>query len=57
MESFGAYLRGLREKKGKTINDIAHGTKIAVANLDFLENDRFDLLPPRVFVKGFIIVF
>jgi transcriptional regulator with XRE-family HTH domain len=54
MESFGAYLKGLREKKGKTINDIAHGTKIAVANLDFLENDRFDLLPPRVFVKGFI---
>jgi len=54
MESFGAYLRSLRDEKGKTLEDIAESTKIAVSNLDFLEKDRFDLLPPRVFVKGFI---
>jgi cytoskeletal protein RodZ len=54
MESFGAYLKGLREENGKTLDEIAENTKIAVSNLDFLENDRFDLLPPRVFVKGFI---
>lgn len=54
MESFGAYLKGLREGHGKTLEEIAENTKIAVSNLDFLENDRFDLLPPRVFVKGFI---
>lgn len=54
MESFGAYLKGLREEKGKTLEDIAESTKIAVSNLEFLESDRFDLLPPRVFVKGFI---
>jgi len=54
MESFGTYLRNLREEKGKTLEDIAASTKIALANLDFLEKDRFDLLPPRVFVKGFI---
>jgi len=54
MESFGAYLKALREEKGKTLDEIAENTKIAASNLDFLENDRFDLLPPRVFVKGFI---
>jgi|GEM_PF-460232 len=54
MESFGTYLRQLREESGKSLEDIASSTKIAAANLDFLEKDRYDLLPPRVFVKGFI---
>ena len=54
MESFGAYLKNLREEKGKTLQEIAESTKIAVSNLEFLEGDRYDLLPPRVFVKGFI---
>ncbi len=54
MESFGAYLRSLREEKGKALEEIAENTKIAVANLDLLERDRYELLPPRVFVKGFI---
>jgi cytoskeletal protein RodZ len=54
MESFGAYLKSLREEKGLSLEEIAESTKIAVSNLDFLEKDRFDLLPPRVFVKGFV---
>ncbi|HTY23155.1 MAG TPA: RodZ domain-containing protein [Desulfomonilaceae bacterium] len=54
MESFGAYLRSLREEHGKSLEEIAENTKIAVANLDLLERDRYELLPPRVFVKGFI---
>ena len=54
MESFGEYLKSLRQEKGKTLEQIAESTKIEVANLESLERDRFDLLPPRVFVKGFI---
>lgn len=54
MESFGQYLKGLREDAGKSLEEIAENTKIAVTNLEFLEQDRYDLLPPRVFVKGFI---
>jgi cytoskeletal protein RodZ len=54
MESFGQYLKGLREEAGKSLEEIAENTKIAVTNLEFLEQDRYDLLPPRVFVKGFI---
>ncbi len=54
MESFGAYLRSMREQAGKSLEQLSRTTKIAVTNLDFLENDRYDLLPPMVFVKGFI---
>jgi len=54
MESFGEYLKGLREERGKPLKEIADNTKIALSNLQFLEQDRYDLLPPRVFVKGFI---
>jgi cytoskeleton protein RodZ len=54
MESFGQYLKSLREEKGVTLEQIAENTKIAVPNLDSIEKDRYDLLPPRVFVKGFI---
>ncbi|MGC8659935.1 MAG: helix-turn-helix domain-containing protein [Desulfomonilaceae bacterium] len=54
MESFGSYLKGLRQEKGKTLEDISVSTKIASTNLDFLEHDRYDLLPPVVFVKGFV---
>jgi len=54
MESFGAYLKSLREEQGKALEEIAENTKIAVANLDLLERDRYELLPPRVFIRGFI---
>ena len=54
MESFGAYLKSLREQSGKTLDQLSRSTKIAVTNLEFLENDRYDLLPPKVFIKGFI---
>ena len=54
MESFGSYLKTIREEQGKSLEDISERTKIAVTNLDFLENDRYDLLPPLVFVKGFL---
>jgi cytoskeletal protein RodZ len=54
MESFGAYLKSLREERGVSLEEISAHTKIAVSNLDLLERDRYDLLPPQVFVKGFI---
>jgi transcriptional regulator with XRE-family HTH domain len=54
MESYGQYLKGLREEKGITLEELAETTKIALSNLEFLESDRFELLPPLVFIKGFI---
>lgn len=54
MESFGQHLKTLREEKGLSLGELSERTKIALSNLEFLEADRFDLLPPRVFVKGFV---
>lgn len=54
MDSFGAYLKSLREERGISLEEISQRTRIAVSNLDFLEKERFELLPPRAFVKGFI---
>ena len=54
MESFGEYLKSLREEKGMTLAQMSERTKVAVTNLELLERDRYDLLPPRVFVRGFV---
>jgi cytoskeletal protein RodZ len=54
MESFGQHIKSLREEKGLSLQELSQRTKIALSNLEFLEADRFDLLPPRVFVKGFV---
>lgn len=54
MESFGEYLKALRLETGMTLEQISEQTKIALTNLELLERDRYDLLPPRVFVKGFV---
>src|SRR4030042_6003853 len=54
MESFGSYLKSLREEKGVSLEEISERTRIAVTSLDFLEKDQHQLLPPRVFIKGFI---
>jgi cytoskeleton protein RodZ len=54
MESFGAYLKNLREERGISLEEVSERTKIAASNLNFLENDHYELLPPKVFVKGFI---
>lgn len=54
MESLGERLRKAREAKDFSREDIAEATKISGTRLEDLENDRFELLPPPVFVKGFI---
>ena len=54
MESFGQHLRALREQRGLSLEEVSEKTKIAITNLELLETDRYELLPPKVFVKGFI---
>ena len=54
MESFGSYLKSLREEKGVSLEEMSERTRIALTSLDFLEKDQYQLLPPRVFIKGFI---
>jgi cytoskeleton protein RodZ len=54
MSSLGVYLRGLREAKGVSLDDISRSTRVGRRHLEALESDQLEDLPARVFVKGFI---
>lgn len=54
MKSVGEILSEERKKQHKNLDELSFNTKIPVSSLEKLENDRFDLLPPEAFVKGFI---
>jgi flagellar biosynthesis protein FlhG len=50
----GAALRAERLRLGQTLEAIASRTKIRQAYLQAIEEDRFDALPPPVFLRGFV---
>jgi flagellar biosynthesis protein FlhG len=50
----GADLRRLRESRGVTLREIAVGSKIGLRFLEYIEEDRFELLPPAVYLRGFL---
>lgn len=54
MESIGKYLKKRREARAMSVEEIARATRIPVASIERLENDRFDDLPGEVFVRGFL---
>lgn len=50
----GSYLRWLRERAGLSVRDVAERTKIGTGKIDAIERQRFDLLPPPVYLRGFV---
>ncbi len=52
--SVGSYLRESRKSLGITLEDAARITRIGKNYLTALEEDRFDTLPNRAYVKGFL---
>lgn len=52
--TLGTYLRTEREKKNIPLEAIGRATRITIKNLEALERDEFHLLPPPVFVRGFL---
>lgn len=54
-EFTGALLRALRESKGFSLKDIAGRTRIGAGHLHNIEEEAFDLLPERVFLRGFLL--
>ena len=52
--SLGADLKRERELRGITLEEIASETKIRTRLLGYLEDDRFDRLPPGVFRRSFL---
>jgi cytoskeletal protein RodZ len=56
MPTLGEYFKQEREKRGISLKDIEKQTKISAQTLKFLEEGRFDVLPPKTFLKGFLRV-
>ncbi len=54
IENFGSYLKHERELRGFSLEEIATKTKISIHFLRALENNQFDDLPEKVFIKGYI---
>jgi len=54
MESFGRYLVQQRELRGLDAADVARETRLSPTAIAALETDRFDQLPARVFVVGYL---
>jgi len=49
----GAYLRRCREQLGSTLAEMIERTRIRI--LDHIESERFELLPPEPYLKGFLL--
>jgi cytoskeleton protein RodZ len=54
MSSVGAYLRGLRERQGISLDELSRATRVLHHYLEALESDDLAALPAPVFTKGFI---
>jgi cytoskeletal protein RodZ len=54
MESIGAHLRKERELRQVSLEELVQTTRIPLATLQSIEEDRFDDLPGEVFVRGFL---
>jgi curved DNA-binding protein CbpA len=50
----GEALRLRRLRLGIELEEIAHITKIGLAYLRFIEGNRYDALPPSVYLRGFL---
>jgi flagellar biosynthesis protein FlhG len=49
----GAYLRRCRETLGFSLDEMTERTRIRV--LDHIESERFDQLPPEVYLRGYLL--
>lgn len=54
MESLGKYLKNERVALNISLEDISKFTKIREGYLKAIEEERFDLLPPSFYVKGYL---
>jgi flagellar biosynthesis protein FlhG len=54
-EITGSLLRQLRESRGIDLATISQKTKVAIAHLKAIEEERFPAMPAPVYVRGFLI--
>lgn len=51
----GAALRRAREVRGVTLAQLADRTKVTRHHLENIEADRYDLLPPYIYLRGILL--
>ena len=56
-EFTGSLLRQLREARSIELIDISQRTKISVAHLRTIEDERWDAMPAPVYLRGFLVEF
>lgn len=54
MNNLGAILRAKREERGLSLKDVELALSIRIKYLEALEEERFDVIPGEVYVKGFL---
>lgn len=52
--SAGRLLQAARERMGLSVQEAADGLNLRPAIIEALEADRYEMLPPRTFVKGYL---
>ena len=57
MESIGRYLRGERELRKFSLEEVSKFTRIKEQYLNAIEEDRYDLLPSAIYVKGYLAAY
>ena len=57
MESLGKDLKAERELRNLSLEEAANFTKIREPLLRAIEDDRYELLPPSFYVKGFLVAY
>jgi cytoskeleton protein RodZ len=56
-ESPGKFLKKERETRNISLEEISYFSKIKERHLKAIEEDRYDLLPPALYVKGYLNVY
>ena len=54
METLGDYLKKKREAQNITLEEVSQATRIRRTILEAIENNDYDVIPPKVFTQGFI---
>ena len=56
-EFTGPAIRMLREQKGLTLRQIADSTKVGTRYLECIEEETFQKLPARAYIRGFLMLY
>jgi cytoskeleton protein RodZ len=56
-ETLGKYLKNQRESKKISLREVAKNTRVREPILAAIEEDRYHLLPPATYVKGFLLAY